>query len=146
LVLLLPLAARAGDNEPPPGFVALFNGRDLSGWRLPEGDGGHWKVVDDVIDYDAESQARSDRSRWLERELSDFVLMIDWRLNSPPKIRDGQRFPNATLRILEIIRFWNLESGFWNSGIRHSRSRAQQEAKFQPNEQPISRSPRGLLS
>ena len=35
------------------GFVSLFNGRDLSGWKVPAGDNGHWKVVDGVIDYDA---------------------------------------------------------------------------------------------
>jgi hypothetical protein len=89
LVVILSLETRAGDNEPPPGFVALFNGRDLSGWRVPEGDGGHWKVVDGVIDYDAESQARRDRSLWLEKELGDFVLRIDWRLKEAPYINQG---------------------------------------------------------
>src|SRR5262249_8379613 len=49
--LALPPATLGADNSPPPGFVALFNGRDLSGWKVPEGDGGHWKVVDGVIDY-----------------------------------------------------------------------------------------------
>ncbi len=62
--LLLPLAgfllatlARAADPTPPAGFVALFNGKDLTGWSVPEGDGGHWKVADGVIDYDAQSEA-----------------------------------------------------------------------------------------
>ena len=40
--------AQTADNEPPPGFIALFNGKDLTGWKVPEGDGGHWKVVDGV--------------------------------------------------------------------------------------------------
>jgi Domain of Unknown Function (DUF1080) len=71
LVLSLSTAARATDNEPPPGFTALFNGRDLSGWKVPEGDGGHWKVVDGAIDYDAQSEARGDKSLWLEREFGD---------------------------------------------------------------------------
>src|SRR3990172_11201775 len=26
-------SAASGDNTPPQGFVALFNGRDLSGWK-----------------------------------------------------------------------------------------------------------------
>ena len=26
-------ARRAADNTPPPGFVALFNGKDLTGWK-----------------------------------------------------------------------------------------------------------------
>jgi hypothetical protein len=87
LVMAVPLAARAADNEPPAGFVALFNGRDLSGWKVPEGDGGHWKVVDGVIDYDAESEAKQrDKSIWSEREFGDFILLIDWRLKEAPFI------------------------------------------------------------
>ena len=44
------LASAQGEAE--DGFTSLFNGSDLSGWVVPEGDGGHWKVVDGVIDYD----------------------------------------------------------------------------------------------
>src|SRR5271166_1786630 len=65
---------RAADNEPPPGFTTLFNGKDFSGWKVPEGDGGHWKVVDGVIDYDAQSEAKgNDKHLWTEREFGDFV-------------------------------------------------------------------------
>ena len=46
LVLSVLTAARAADNEAPPGFTSFFNGHDLAGWKVPEGDGGHWKVVD----------------------------------------------------------------------------------------------------
>ncbi len=38
------------------GFVPLFNGKDFKGWKVPQGDNGHWKVVDGVIDYDAQSE------------------------------------------------------------------------------------------
>ena len=89
MALFLPLAARAGDNEPPPGFVALFDGRDFSGWRVPEGDGGHWKVVEGVIDYDAQSQARGDKGLWTDREFGDFVLLVDWRLKEAPYLNEG---------------------------------------------------------
>jgi hypothetical protein len=89
MALFLPPAARAGDNEPPPGFVALFDGRDFSGWRVPEGDGGHWKVVEGVIDYDAESQARGDKGLWTDREFGDFVLLVDWRLKEAPYLNEG---------------------------------------------------------
>lgn len=34
----------------PAGFVSLSNGRDLSGWKIPEGDNGHWKVIDGRAD------------------------------------------------------------------------------------------------
>jgi hypothetical protein len=67
-------------NQPPPGFTALFNGRDFTGWKLPEGDNGHWKVIDGVIDYDAQSEARGDKNLWTQREFKDFTLRIDWRI------------------------------------------------------------------
>jgi hypothetical protein len=84
LVLIAAAAVHAADNDPPAGFVALFNGRNLSGWKVPEGDGGHWKVVDGVIDYDARSEAPRDKSLWTEREYGDFVLRLDWRLKEAP--------------------------------------------------------------
>jgi hypothetical protein len=78
---------QAADNDPPPGFVALFNGRDFSGWKVPEGDGGHWKVVDGVIDYDAQSESREpDKSLWSVGEFGDFELHVDWRLKEAPYI------------------------------------------------------------
>ena len=65
----------------PAGFVSLFNGRDLAGWRVPEGDNGHWKVLGGVIDYDARSEAPTGKQDlWTEKEYGDFVLRIDWRI------------------------------------------------------------------
>ena len=69
------------------GFTPLFNGRDLSGWKVPAGDNGHWKVVDGVIDYDARSEAAvEDKSLWSEREFGDFVLRLEWRLKETPYV------------------------------------------------------------
>ena len=67
-----------------PGFVALFDGKTLEGWTVPEGDNGHWKVVDGVIDYDAKSEASGDKSLWFEKEFGDFELRVDWRLKEAP--------------------------------------------------------------
>jgi len=69
-----------------PNFVSLFNGKDLSGWKVPAGDNGHWKVVDGVIDYDAESEAAGDKSLWSERTYGDFVLRVDWRIKATPYV------------------------------------------------------------
>src|SRR5207248_2264383 len=69
------------------GFVKLFNGKDLSGWKVPEGDNGHWKVVDGVIDYDAKSEAKGDKSLWTEKSYGDFVLKVDWRLKKEPGLK-----------------------------------------------------------
>lgn len=78
--LVAPAAAQA------PGFVPLFNGRDLSGWKVPAGDNGHWRVLDGTIDYDAESEAPGDKSLWTERAFGDFVLVVDWRIKATPYV------------------------------------------------------------
>lgn len=70
----------ASPDAVPDGFVSLFNGKDLSGWTIPEGDNGHWKVLDGVIDYDAQSEAKGDRNLWTAKEYGDFELRIDWRI------------------------------------------------------------------
>ena len=67
----------------PEGFELLFNGEDFSNWKVPEGDNGHWKIVDGVIDYDAESEAE-DKNLWTESEFRDFILYVDWRIKETP--------------------------------------------------------------
>ena len=67
-------------------FVPLFNGRDLTGWKIPAGDNGHWRIADGVIDYDAESEAAGDKSLWSSREFGDFTLKVDWRIKSTPYV------------------------------------------------------------
>jgi hypothetical protein len=83
---LAAIPAPAADNVAPPGFIALFNGRDLTGWQVPAGDNGHWKVVEGAIDYDARSEAPGDKNLWTEREFGDFVLHLDWRIKETPYI------------------------------------------------------------
>ncbi len=74
------------DNVAPDGFRALFNGKDFSGWKVPEGDNGHWKIIDGVIDYDASSEASGDKSLWSKETFGDFVLRVDWRIKETPYI------------------------------------------------------------
>jgi len=80
LVAVMMAVAGEGADD----FVPLFNGRDLSGWKIPAGDNGHWRVVDGVIDYDAESEAAGDKSLWSAQEFGDFVLRVEWRIKSTP--------------------------------------------------------------
>jgi hypothetical protein len=84
LLLAVPFAPSSAQDVPPAGFVSLFNGKDLSGWRIPQGDNGHWRVVDGMIDYDAESEAAGDKSLWSEKEYGDFTLRVDWRIKDTP--------------------------------------------------------------
>jgi hypothetical protein len=85
----------AGAGDSPTGFTSLFNGKDFTGWTVPPGDGGHWKIVDGVIDYDAQSQAEGSKDLWSEKEFGDFVLRLEWRIKETPYVN-----PNVP-----IIRF-----------------------------------------
>lgn len=86
-LFLLPLAAAvafAQSAGPPVGFTSIFNGTDFTGWKLPEGDNGHWKIVGGVIDYDAESEAKADKNLWTEKQYGDFILDVEWRIKATP--------------------------------------------------------------
>ena len=83
LALLLGSASPAKADD---GFITLFDGKNLSEWVVPEGDNGHWKVVDGVIDYDARSEAAGDKLLASKRSFADFVLKMDWRLKETPFI------------------------------------------------------------
>lgn len=61
------------------GFTRLFDGTDLAGWKIPDGDNGHWSVIDGVIDYDARSEAEGDKNLWTAKEYRDFQLHVEWR-------------------------------------------------------------------
>lgn len=77
--LAFSLSLQAADKA-PKGFQSLFNGKDLTHWTAPEGDNGHWKVVDGVIDYDAQSEAKGDKNLWTTKEYKDFTLLMDWKI------------------------------------------------------------------
>ncbi len=75
----------AADDKLPDGFTPLFNGKDLTGWKIPEGDNGHWKVLKDgILDYDAKSEAKGEKSLWTDKSYGDFVLRMDWRIKDEP--------------------------------------------------------------
>jgi hypothetical protein len=84
-------AAPRAQSDPPPGFVSIFNGKDLTGWKIPEGDNGHWKVVDGVIDYDAGSEALKDKNLWTVKSYKNFVARVDWRIKATPYISKDMR-------------------------------------------------------
>ncbi len=47
---------------------------------------GNWKALDGVIDYDAQSEAKTDKSLWTEREFGDFILQVDGRIKETPYV------------------------------------------------------------
>jgi hypothetical protein len=74
---------------PEGGFVSLFNGKDFTGWKVPVGDNGHWKIVDGVIDYDAKSESKEPKHLFSEKEYGDFTLKVDWRLKEAPYMNNN---------------------------------------------------------
>ncbi len=87
------------DNHPPKGFTALFNGRNLTGWKglvadpphrarmspeelaaaqakADEEMRKHWKAVDGVITYDGKNN-----NLCTARDYGDFEMLVDWKIN-----------------------------------------------------------------
>jgi hypothetical protein len=83
LFLTVQVYAQDAAGKVPKGFTSLFNGKDFTNWKVPAGDNGHWKVIDGVIDYDAESEAE-DKNLWSEKSYKNFELYVDWRIKETP--------------------------------------------------------------
>jgi hypothetical protein len=89
-------------NQPPKGFVALFNGKDLTGWKgllkgpydnpdkraalspeqakelQQEADENmrvHWKAVDGILVFDGKG-----RSLCTAKDYGDFEMLVDWKI------------------------------------------------------------------
>lgn len=67
-----------GDKEKADGFVSLFNGRDLAGWKFYGGAKAEgWTVADGLL------VCTGKRPGWLGtgRDYADFVLRLEYRLD-----------------------------------------------------------------
>lgn len=121
-ISLVSVSSAFGQLEVEDGFQSLFNGKDLTGWVIPEGDNGHWKVVDGVIDYDARSQSKGERNLKTEQEFGDYILKIDWKIkevsgafNMPVVLSDGSYLTDAAGKKITIKRP-NADSGIFMRG------------------------------
>lgn len=83
ILIIITVQVYAQGDKAPKGFTSLFNGKDFTNWKVPAGDNGHWKIVDSVIDYDAESEAE-DKNLWSEKSYKNFELYVDWRIKETP--------------------------------------------------------------
>lgn len=66
------------------GFVPLYNGVNLGGWKHNPANEGHWQANDYVLAYDGKGD-----HLWSEKSYKDFVLIADWRWSGPT--RDVER-------------------------------------------------------
>jgi hypothetical protein len=60
------------------GFVSIYNGLDLDGWKATEEHARHWKANDWILDYDGKCEA-ADPHLWTKKSYRDFVMICDWR-------------------------------------------------------------------
>lgn len=105
ILTLIPCASRgvsAADNVPPPGFVALFNGTDLDGWKgllaspndnpakrnalsaeerdrlqeqADENMRAHWRIENGALVFDGKG-----RSLCTAKDYGDFEMFVDWKI------------------------------------------------------------------
>jgi len=96
--LARPATAQTKDNTPPEGFTALFNGKDLEGWKglvadpkkraamtpdqLKEAQAkadarmnAHWKVEEGVLVFDGKGD-----SLCTGKDYGDFELLVDFKI------------------------------------------------------------------
>lgn len=64
------------------GFVPLYTGIDLAGWRQVAGLAGHWQPKDWTLHYDGQAEGAQPRDKhlWTSKQYGDFELIVDWRL------------------------------------------------------------------
>lgn len=87
LSIILTTSVVANDE----GFVPLYNGKDLSGWRVVGGRLESWKADGEIIACVAPGGG------WLitEKEYADFILKVDWRIPPGGNSGVGLRFPGT---------------------------------------------------
>ncbi|MHB1034691.1 MAG: 3-keto-disaccharide hydrolase [Pirellulales bacterium] len=91
-------SSKRADNTPPEGFTALFNGKDLTGWKglvadpeqrakmnpeqlaraqkkADEDARAHWKAIDGVIVFDGKGQ-----SLCTAKDYANFEMYVDWKI------------------------------------------------------------------
>lgn len=105
--------------QPPAGFVALFNGKDLTGWQ---GNSKVWKVEKGMIVGDAPQGLGNNEFLASTRIYRDFVLQVQFRLvggkgNSGIQFRSA-RIPNHH----EMIGYQaDIGEGYWGCLYDESR-------------------------
>jgi 3-keto-disaccharide hydrolase len=67
-------------------FQSLYTGVDLSGWKVEPWHRGHWEAKNWTLTYDGKAE-RNEKFFWSQRDLGDFVLIVDWRLPAKPRAK-----------------------------------------------------------
>lgn len=119
---LLAVPLQAEDNQPPEGFKALFNGKDLTGWKglvkdpkqraamtpeqlaaeqekADEKMRAHWKAEDGILVFDGGGD-----NLCTAKDYGDFEMYCDWKIG-----KDGDS--GIYLRGTPQVQIWDPEVG-----------------------------------
>lgn len=91
------VAAESGAPKPLPASMAIFNGKDLAGWKAPEPN-PFWRVEDGVLVGENDPVLKGSML-WTEKSYGDFVMEFECRWSG--EIDSGVMFrtPNLQLQI-----------------------------------------------
>jgi hypothetical protein len=145
------VGARAADPEPPKGFTALFNGKNLAGWHgMPHFDPyklaalseaerktqidewtqdarKHWKVENGELVTDGAGAYLA-----TDQEYGDIELLIDYRM--VPKADSG-----IYLRAIPQVQIWDYtkEGGKWHLGADKGSGGLWNNSRGAPGKDPL---------
>jgi hypothetical protein len=88
-----------GLNSPPTGFVALFNGKDLTGWSLAGNTGEFWKAENGLLINNGKGPNLS-----TEKSYKNFELWLDWKI--PERGDSGVFLPGG-----QQVQIWAKKDG-----------------------------------
>lgn len=150
-LLALPLSAAAAHNEPPEGFTALFNGKDLDGWfghatkdpsktlwnktpeeleahkeKTREDVKKHWRVEDGELVNDGKGLYMT-----TNKDYGDFELLVDYK--TVAKADSG-----IYLRGVPQVQIWDTtkEGGKWKIGADKGSGGLWNNSKGAPGKDP----------
>jgi len=128
-------------ENPPVGFVPLFNGVDLTGWKglvadpikrakmspeelaaaqqkADEEMRAHWKVVDGVLCYDGQGN-----SLCTGRDYEDYELLVDWKIEA-----NGDS--GIYLRGTPQVQIWDNKDGIGSGGLYNNEKNSSKPLVF----------------
>ncbi len=86
--------------EVDEGFVSLYNGLDLTGWKSDSTVREQWRPKDWILECGGESNVPR-KDLWTKREFRNFILIVDWRVTKPSTYLI---IPNVILRGYSSLR------------------------------------------
>ena len=142
-IAIINTQSSAADPTPPPGFKALFNGKDLTGWHGMDSDPrsfsdkkreqdqatfkAHWSVENAELVNDGKGAYAT-----TDQEFSDMELLLDYKTVA-------QADSGIYLRATPQVQIWDFtkEGGKWNIGADKGSGGLWNNSKGAPGKDPL---------